>query len=132
MRVNIYNFKKNSLRALQIYHIRVYDFLQRFEWYWKFTSSSKRFTHLSKRIHSFVDNVIKQKRDVYEKSKSHTDDNVVVDDDVGIKKRHAFLDLLLRAEVDGKPLSDDDIKEEVNTFMFAVRAPYASTFFVEL
>lgn len=38
----------------------------------------------------------------------------------GNKRNRALLDLLIEVSENGKVLSDDDIKEEVDTFMFAV------------
>jgi len=39
-------------------------------------------------------------------------------EDIGAKKKMAFLDVLLHSSIDGKPLSNMDIREEVDTFMF--------------
>lgn len=36
-------------------------------------------------------------------------------------KKMALLDILLKSSVDGQPLSNEDIREEVDTFMFGVR-----------
>lgn len=47
-------------------------------------------------------------------------DDLDVDDDVGQKKRLAFLDLLLESAQGGVVISDEEIKEQVDTIMFEV------------
>ena len=37
---------------------------------------------------------------------------------MGIKQRKALLDVLLESTIDGMPLTDEQIRDEVNTFMF--------------
>lgn len=48
-----------------------------------------------------------------------TDQTDPVDDDgMGIRKKQALLDVLLQSTIDGKALTNEDIREEVDTFMF--------------
>uniref|UniRef100_T1GXC8 Cytochrome P450 n=1 Tax=Megaselia scalaris TaxID=36166 RepID=T1GXC8_MEGSC len=39
--------------------------------------------------------------------------------ELGVRKRMPLIDTLLKAHVDGQPLSNRDIEDEVNTFLFA-------------
>ncbi|XP_002075257.3 probable cytochrome P450 4d14 [Drosophila willistoni] len=75
-------------------------------------------------MHDFTDSVIADRRAAlqksiadgsYDRSESKATD---VGEDVGQKRRMALLDVLLQASVDGQPLSNADIREEVDTFMF--------------
>ncbi|XP_061398199.1 cytochrome P450 4d8-like [Musca vetustissima] len=79
-----------------------------------------RQTKLIKLMHNFTRNVIEERRkllDMQLKSEKNTGQNDDPDD-IGEKKHMALLDVLLLATIDGRPLSIDDICEEVDTFLY--------------
>lgn len=68
-------------------------------------------------MHDFTENIIQERRNtLVENATSSTSSDIV--DDVGTKKKMALLDVLLQSTIDGKSLTNEDIREEVDTFMF--------------
>lgn len=79
------------------------------------------------RIHKFTDSVISKRKEELLRSANNNDVKAVEqerteDEEMyGAKKRYALLDLLLNTKTaTGEPLTNDDIREEVDNFMFAV------------
>ncbi|XP_074031180.1 cytochrome P450 4c3 isoform X2 [Leptinotarsa decemlineata] len=66
-----------------------------------------------KKLHAHTNFIIERR--MKEVAVNGIDDGI---DDVGRKKKLAFLDMLLKSSVDGQSLSMADIREEVDTFMF--------------
>uniref|UniRef100_A0A1I8PDX4 Cytochrome P450 n=2 Tax=Stomoxys calcitrans TaxID=35570 RepID=A0A1I8PDX4_STOCA len=80
-----------------------------------------RQTKLIQIMHQFTRNVIAKRREELKNNKRNT--NAAYNEDntyseIGAKRRMALLDVLLQATVNGEPLTDEDIREEVDTFMF--------------
>lgn len=86
---------------------------------YKFTSEGKEFFKTVKSLHEFTEKVIQERKlGRIAKTEEASED--------GVKKRKAFLDLLLDA---GSDLTDTDLREEVDTFMFEVRLTKISNMF---
>ncbi|XP_074651940.1 cytochrome P450 4c3-like [Tubulanus polymorphus] len=88
---------------------------QKSPWLWpdiiyNFTSRGKDAKKHLDILHSFTNQVIQKRRAVLE---SRSNDEMVRDD--GIKRKLAFLDMMLQNSYE---FSDENIREEVDTFMF--------------
>lgn len=97
---------------------RFFNVYLRLDMIWKLSPQSRMQRAILKVLHQFTENVIKERR---LKLTSMVNNNSIESiDDIGIKQKKAFIDILLNSTIDGKPLSDKDIREEVDTFMFEV------------
>jgi len=97
--------------AVEIFNIRQFNPLLMIDWIFYLTPVGRREVKCLEILKSFTNQIIKTRR------KEFLEENSGENKPPG--GRDAFIDLLLRAEIPGEgPLSDEDIREEVDTFMF--------------
>ncbi|KAM4585096.1 cytochrome P450 4V8 [Odontesthes bonariensis] len=91
---------------------------QRTPWFWPdfmyyHFGEGKEHDKTLKILHSFTNRVIRERSENLSYIEAESDSDQIV------KKRHAFLDMLLKTtDEDGNNLTHEDIQEEVDTFMF--------------
>ncbi|KAF2887982.1 hypothetical protein ILUMI_18191 [Ignelater luminosus] len=69
-------------------------------------------------LHKFSNSVIRERKTSFREGDEMKKS---VEDDFNAKKRLAMLDLLIAAQKAGASISDEGIREEVDTFMFEVK-----------
>lgn len=104
-------------RISHVIHLRMFDIWYRTDFFFQFSKIAENQRSAVKILHDFTDKVINDRR---AELIDHAVKNDFTDQEFGIKRKKAFLDVLLEATIDGEPLSDLDIREEVDTFMFEV------------
>nr|AVL92841.1 CYP450 [Locusta migratoria] len=140
-----YNYAMAVMKMCDIIHQRTYKVWLRLEPIFRFVGMAKEQMQHLNIIHGLSSKVIKRKKEEFIKRKeSPVSDNYYIteqeetdkeaqkgtyfdqsqglkddlDDDVGEKKRMAFLDLMIESAQNGAVISDAEIKEEVDTIMF--------------
>lgn len=86
------------------------------------TANGRKYTKYLEILHGFTNKVIQDRTREVLARKRH--DSMSEEDYLlGKKKRLAFLDLLIETNRHERVLTDKEIQEEVDTFMFAVSSP---------
>lgn len=98
----------------------MFDFKLRYKLIYQFSKLAQEEAHALSILHGFTDDVIKKRRQELLESTQMNVEQDAQYGDIGIRKKRAFLDILLQSTIEGKPLNDLDIREEVDTFMFEV------------
>lgn len=88
------------------------------EFLYKFSQNKRDTDRCSKVLRDFTSGVIERRRETLQ-LELQQEDEVNIDDEIGVKRKMCLLDVLLRATVDGEPLTNEDILEEVGNFTFA-------------
>ncbi|XP_063697747.1 cytochrome P450 4c3-like isoform X2 [Culicoides brevitarsis] len=109
------SYVKAVVEVSSILFWRMHHFLARDDWYWRWTPQKKRHDQLVQLIHDHTEKIIETRREEKLKMRKKS----IESEDIGIKKRTALLDILLDSTVNGQKLSNMDILEETDNFMFA-------------
>lgn len=91
----------------------------KFDWIFRLTPLYQKQKQALKVVKELVTEII-EKRRVELMNELKENGNVETNEDEFQKKRPALLEILLKSEMDGKPLTNEDIRSEVKTFMLAV------------
>jgi cytochrome P450 family 4 len=103
-------------RISEIIASRTFNVFLRNDFIFKYSSAGRRQKEVLKILHDFTDGVIVARRNELASKTNELQTND--DDDSGVKRKLALLDVLLQSTINGQPLTNLDIREEVDTFVF--------------
>ncbi|XP_017787230.1 PREDICTED: probable cytochrome P450 4d14 [Nicrophorus vespilloides] len=94
---------------------RIMNPIYRTEWMYKCTNLYKTELKALETITSFSLGIIEKRRKFLE-SRHYNEENEC--DEFGKRRKMTFMDILLKSTINGKPLTNEEIREEVDTFLF--------------
>ncbi|XP_017108459.2 probable cytochrome P450 4d20 [Drosophila bipectinata] len=101
---------------------RMLKFSQRFDWLFPLAAPLlyRKLLDDIRVMHHFTDKVIRERRSTVERAIADGSYRPLSlgDAEIGRKSQMALLDILLQVSINGESLTDADIREEVDTFMF--------------
>ena len=108
------------IRMSEIVASRFFNIILQNKWIFRLSPLYSKQKRVLKVLHDFTDDVIVSRRDeLVQKMAENKIEDEEEEENVGVKRKLALLDVLLQSTIDGKPLTNLDIREEVDTFMFA-------------
>lgn len=100
---------------MELFMLRYFSILRKYKWFYRFTEDYEKEQKILNTLKNLTSIVISNK-----KQQKATEIKKNENEDFGIKKRLALLDLLLDLK-DEDALTDKELNDQVNTFLFAVR-----------
>lgn len=115
----------SSHSVTHVVHIRIVNFALQQPLIFKYSKLRQTEKKAIKVINRFADEVIRKRRqeliETVNKINNNEDADAAAAEEIGIhRKKRALLDILLTSTIDGKPLTDLDIREECDVFLFGV------------
>lgn len=93
------------------------QFWKRSDFMFSLTRDKIRYKECLDILHTFTRDIVEKRRAALANGNNNFDD-IWNDEGIGRKKKMTLLDVLLKSTINGHPLSNEDIAEEVDTFMF--------------
>ncbi|XP_017787232.1 PREDICTED: probable cytochrome P450 4d14 [Nicrophorus vespilloides] len=110
-----HKYMKAIKTMCEIAPTRLLNPIYRSEWMYKYTNLYKSEIKALETIKSFSLGIIEKRRQFLE---SRHSDDVNDYDEFGKRRKMTFMDILLKSTINGKPLTNEEIREEVDTFLF--------------
>lgn len=110
-------YVKSVKEMCRIVMARAMSVFKQNDFIYRFTRDYSKEQRALKCLHYFSNSVIAKKKQ--ELKQQNTTDDSAITNEFGIRKRKAFLDLLLEfSQKENDPLTDEELREEVDTFVF--------------